>query len=227
MGLNVSLVEKQLQQDPTGWISIIVANNPDAVADRLQSIYSRPVDRFNQQSIIDEILDLLQSNPSRSGQALYDVLGVNVIDSTLTDVGRELFLKNQITNQDNGNRILKSAGGPFTDDSDLGGVPVDGENDPWGLWEVTGSSSGPSGETSDGEGVGEDNSGFNWNGILNTFAGSILNSIFGSQPNANPGGGAPNNNNNNNNDVDSGMPGWVWIVIILILLGVVAWALLR
>lgn len=99
--LSVKQVRQEFDKNPSGYIFMIVENNPKAVADKLHALYSRATIPGDVNSIINELQDLLKNSPNQAKSILKNVLSVpvvtknNIYDNVaqpLNAVGQELYL---------------------------------------------------------------------------------------------------------------------------------------
>lgn len=206
---------RELKNDPEAILEMIILNNPQAVQLRFQNMYDMVFNYEDTEGMLNGFKELVGESPQNGAQILYDLFGVDVIQSSLQPVGEDLVIEATEKSLSNNNMILKSTGGPFN--------PID--DDPYGFNMIDFTPS-PEGTTGEGNPAGPGvDSGFNWNGMLNLFGDTILTSLFPPQNN--------NNNNNANNNPNANQPNqqkdlsWLWILVVIILIAVLLWAILR
>ena len=107
--ITLANTRRALDENPGGYLYMIVQNNPNAVADRLHKIYQRPTTEGDIDGIVHEIADLINQTPDHAADILRNVLSVPVITAEnigfdpvakpLTTVGQEIYLDKTIAYQ--------------------------------------------------------------------------------------------------------------------------------
>lgn len=212
--LGVDKVMKDFERDPSGIIAMIVENNPDAVAHRIRTLYGLNV--ISEPSDINEQISemLVGKTYQEAAEILNAILSVDIKDYYLNDVTQGVVLEylgkydlQKRTGMLKNGILLPDYGDQGTGDVDI----TDGGT-------AQGDASAPEDPANS----------FNWGAVLATTLPAIL-GYFGIQGNQNSGGGGSSSgtNNNNNSSASTGMPSWIWILLIVVLLSIVAYVAFR
>jgi hypothetical protein len=198
MNLQAKLLKKDVQNDPSALVAMVVSNNPSAVALSIKGWTGEIVNENDVDGLMETFAHVISTYPESAHEIIYNVLNVPVIEQNLSPVGKEFVLE-AVIDAETRNRTTKS--GIFD-------TSLDDLNQ-----EVA--SSGPTVNTTTTNGGGS----FNWGPIVSQYIPGIL-AVFGITQQQNPNSAAPNTNN-------APTVNWLLIIFVIVIVAIVGLLIYR